>query len=149
MIDAKERILETVRIAQNCPADWGMMVGDNKQRYCNQCELNVFNLSAMTAAEAENFLCSTMNEKSCIRFYKRLDGKIMTSDCPLGVKVIDCSMRYGRFMYEGTIALLVFVTSILFSSTTANDAANKLRVSLDDWARKMYMSISVGNRIVP
>jgi hypothetical protein len=33
--------------------NWNYMVGDDRMRFCNQCNLNVYNISAMTARRTE------------------------------------------------------------------------------------------------
>jgi hypothetical protein len=40
--------LNDLRIASPCSANWDEMVGDNRQRFCGDCKLNVYNLSGMT-----------------------------------------------------------------------------------------------------
>ncbi len=77
-------MLATARIASPCSADWYEMTGDDRVRFCGACRKNVYDLSSMTAPEAE----ALMKEKGvdlCARFYRRRDGRIMTSDCPVGV----------------------------------------------------------------
>ncbi len=77
-------VLEDVAIAAPCSADWDQMVGDDKVRFCGQCEKNVYNLSALPRDEAEALL-SAREGKMCVRLYKRADGTVLTSDCPVGV----------------------------------------------------------------
>ncbi|HJQ33333.1 MAG TPA: hypothetical protein VJ866_14190 [Pyrinomonadaceae bacterium] len=76
--------LENVRVAAPCPADWEKMVGDERVRYCNKCELHVYNLSGMTRREAEALLSNTEG-RLCVRFYRRDDGTILTRNCPVGL----------------------------------------------------------------
>jgi hypothetical protein len=78
-------VLENVAIAAPCKASWDAMVGDDRVRFCGQCEKNVYNLSAMPRQEAEALLAAREG-KMCVRLYKRADGTVMTSDCPVGVK---------------------------------------------------------------
>jgi hypothetical protein len=78
-------VLENVAIAAPCKASWDAMVGDARVRFCGQCEKNVYNLSAMPRDEAEALLAAREG-KMCVRLYKREDGTVMTSDCPVGVK---------------------------------------------------------------
>jgi hypothetical protein len=78
-------VLDDVRVASPCSESWSEMSGDDRKRFCGKCEKNVYDLSAMTRREAEVFLA--MQEGSvCVRFYRRFDGTILTSDCPDGVK---------------------------------------------------------------
>lgn len=79
--------LSKVRVASPCPADWDSMIGDERVRFCGQCELNVYNLSAMTKAQAENLIVRTEG-RLCVRFFRRTDGSILTQDCPVGLRAL-------------------------------------------------------------
>jgi hypothetical protein len=79
--------LRHVRIASPCPADWDAMYGDERVRFCSKCELNVYNLSAMTRREAERLIVNREG-RLCVRFYRRSDGTILTRDCPVGLRAI-------------------------------------------------------------
>jgi hypothetical protein len=59
------------------------MQGDDRVRFCGQCEKNVYNISALTHAEAED-LIREKEGKLCVRFYQRVDGTVLTADCPWG-----------------------------------------------------------------
>jgi hypothetical protein len=61
------------------------MVGDDRVRYCDQCKLNVYNFSAMSLSEIEH-LRVTSTAGVCGRLYRRLDGTILTKDCPVGFR---------------------------------------------------------------
>lgn len=78
-------MLEDIRIASPCPADWNQMVGDHKSRFCGQCEKNVYNLSAMTREEAE-LLVLSKEGNLCVQLWKRTDGTVITADCPVGLR---------------------------------------------------------------
>lgn len=77
-------ILANVRVASPCPASWADMRGDDRVRFCEQCQLNVFNISELPAAEAERLILEKMG-RLCIRLYRRADGTILTRDCPRGL----------------------------------------------------------------
>jgi hypothetical protein len=79
----KTNPLHHIKIASPCSADWNEMRGDNRQRYCSECKLNVYNLSEMTRREAENLLFEKEG-KMCVRLYKRSDGTVITQNCPVG-----------------------------------------------------------------
>lgn len=76
-------MLASVRIASPCHARWDDMKGDERARHCGQCDKTVFDLSAITAAEAETLL-REHGASMCARFYRRADGTVMTSDCGVG-----------------------------------------------------------------
>jgi hypothetical protein len=78
-------VLEDVRIAAPCRARWEEMTGDDRVRFCGQCQMNVYNLSAMPRAEAEALLADREG-RMCVRFYRRADGTVLTADCPVGAK---------------------------------------------------------------
>lgn len=85
---AKElRLLNQVNVAAPCPADWSQMDGDDQVRHCSLCRLNVYNLSEMSGEEAETFL-QKQTGRVCVRYYQRTDGKVMTKDCPKGLKAL-------------------------------------------------------------
>jgi len=78
-------VLEGLRVASPCPAKWEDMVGDDRVRFCGSCAKNVYDLSAMTRDEAERFVASR-TEAVCVTFRRRADGRVLTSDCPVGVR---------------------------------------------------------------
>ena len=75
--------LENIRIASPCSTSWDEMYGDDRKRFCGDCELNVYNLSGMTRDEAEA-LVTNADGRLCVRYYQRADGSIITQDCPIG-----------------------------------------------------------------
>jgi hypothetical protein len=78
-------VLENIRVASPCPANWEKMRGDDRVRYCQECRLNVYSLSEMTRLEAERLIASREG-RLCVRFYRRADGTILTRDCPKGLR---------------------------------------------------------------
>ena len=79
-------LLDQVRVASPCKADWNAMLGDERVRFCLGCQKNVYNLSSMAKDDAEALLRERLGQELCIRFYQRADGTILTQDCPEGVK---------------------------------------------------------------
>lgn len=79
-------MLDQIRVASPCKAEWSDMVGDDRVRFCLQCEKNVYNLSEMSRDAAEALLRERMGGELCVRFYQRADGTVLTQDCPEGVK---------------------------------------------------------------
>jgi hypothetical protein len=85
---AKQRalpMLDQVRVASPCTADWNEMVGDERVRFCAGCAKNVYNISSMPKDDAEALLRASLGDDLCVRFYQRADGTILTQDCPVGV----------------------------------------------------------------
>ena len=75
--------LNQISVAKPCHESWDAMTGDDKKRFCGGCKKNVYNLSAMTEAEAQETL---KIDNPCVRFYRRVDGTVLTQDCPVGVR---------------------------------------------------------------
>ena len=49
-------------------------------RLCARCQKTVYNLSAMTQAEAEAVLRAGLEAPPCVRFYRMADGRVRTTD---------------------------------------------------------------------
>jgi hypothetical protein len=62
------------------------MAGDNRTRHCALCNLNVYNFSEMTSGEIEQLITASKGQRVCGRLYRRVDGTILTSDCPVGLR---------------------------------------------------------------
>lgn len=84
MNDNRE-LINSISIATPCPADWNKMEGDNRMRFCGQCKLNVYNLSAMTVEEGAALIQKTSG-RLCVQLYRRADGTVLTQDCPVGIR---------------------------------------------------------------
>ncbi len=80
-------ILDNIRIAAPCSADWGQMTGDERSRLCGQCAKHVYDFSELSA-EAAVALILQQEGNLCGRLYRRADGTVITSDCPVGVRAV-------------------------------------------------------------
>ncbi|AUX26488.1 uncharacterized protein SOCEGT47_070570 [Sorangium cellulosum] len=78
-------LLERVRVASPCNADWDGMVGDDRVRFCDHCQKDVYNLSGMPRDEAERMIREAAGAV-CVRLYRRADGTVLTADCPVGAR---------------------------------------------------------------
>jgi hypothetical protein len=79
-------MLDQIKIASPCSADWEQMEGTDRVRFCGECKKNVFNLSAMTRRDAEALLRTT-NLDLCTQIYRRADGTVLTADCSVGLRL--------------------------------------------------------------
>jgi len=102
-------LLSNVNVAAPCAASWDRMTGDDRARFCSLCQKNVYNLSALTAAEVKA-LIQEKEGKLCGRFYRRSDGTMLTADCPVGLRNMARRLR----------ALSVAAAGLLFASLTAS-----------------------------
>jgi hypothetical protein len=119
----KTNPLDHIKIASPCSADWNEMRGDNRQRYCSECKLNVYNLSEMTQREAENLLFEKEG-KMCVRLYKRKDGTVITQDCPVGWQAI--KQRVSRVATAVFSLLAGFFGGVFATSNSVFDNSKLL-----------------------
>jgi hypothetical protein len=109
--------LSRIKIAAPCSADWDQMIGTNQVRFCGQCRLNVYNLSGMTRSDAESFI--VRNEgRLCVRFYQRLDGSLLTKNCPVGLAAIRRRLSYVTTAVISTV--FGFLTGLGVFRVTSN-----------------------------
>ncbi len=94
--------LNSIVHANPCSEDWDAMPGDEWTRRCDKCDQNVFNLSAMTAREAEALL-ERHEGKVCTKLYRRPDGSVLTQRCPSGIR--KGLLRIGRWAAAAGFAI--------------------------------------------
>lgn len=75
-----------LKVASPCPASWDQMKGDDAVRHCESCDKDVFQISHMSTEQVEHFLLARKGLRTCVRFYQRADGTLLTSDCSVGKK---------------------------------------------------------------
>jgi len=101
--------LSFVRIAAPCRADWERMRGNERMRFCEQCSLNVYNLSNMSRQEAEALIVGAQG-RLCVRYYRRADGTILTGNCPVGLQAL--KRRASKFSRAAISTVLSFFAGI-------------------------------------
>src|SRR5439155_13413238 len=72
-------LLDRLRVASPCSADFEAMTGDAQRRFCGQCQCHVHDLGAMSRTAAEALLRET-DVALCVRFQLRPDGTVQTLD---------------------------------------------------------------------
>jgi hypothetical protein len=111
---AKLPVLDNIRVAAPCSADWNKMSGDDRSRACGDCNKSVYNLSGMTRDEAEALIIEKEG-KLCVRYFQRKDGTILLKDCSIGIS------RRRRARIVAGAAVLLAATGVY--------GANKTRLS--------------------
>lgn len=102
--------LDRLRVASPCPVSWEQMSGDDRVRFCDLCGLHVYNVAEMNRADAEN-LFANAEGRVCARLFRRADGKVITRDCPVGLRAF--RRRVAR------IAGAAFATLLSLGGTVA------------------------------
>src|SRR5438874_3868723 len=97
------RSLDVLNIASPCTVAWKSMTGTGQVRFCTQCHKNVYNLSAMTATQAESLL-GNGSEAPCVRFDRRFDGTVVTTD--------RCGTRAWRRVATAVAAVFLGLASL-------------------------------------
>lgn len=126
-----ESILDRVRLASPCTARWEDMTGDDRTRFCRQCQKHVFNLTAMSRAEVEQ-LVREKEGNFCGRFYQRGDGRILTANCPVG-------QRRRRSRVIKVCAMMFAAAAILATALAAGGSQRRnaprgpLARKIDEW----------------
>jgi hypothetical protein len=92
------------------------MYGNERVRFCDQCQLNVYNLSEMSKADAER-LIGQAEGRLCIRYYQRGDGSIITRNCPVGLRAL--KRRLSRVATAAASSILSFFAGIGIYQITA------------------------------
>ena len=93
-------VLDAVQIANPCPAEWEAMGAVDGQardrvRHCGECNLRVYNLSAMKRHDAQELLRASEG-RLCVRLYRRQDGTVLTQDCSWYRRIVDKSADGAR-----------------------------------------------------
>ena len=96
-------LLDQLSLATPCGEAWDAMTGDERVRICDKCRLRVYNLTGMIPLEAEQFL-TAREGAGCPRIYRRVDGSILTRDCPRGIR----RARLATVAVIGVAALFLF-----------------------------------------
>ena len=138
--------LDHIKIASPCRADWNEMIGDERKRFCSDCKLNVYNLSAMTRKEAENLLINSEG-RLCVRFYRRADGTILTENCPVGwAKVKQRVSRITTAAFSMCVSFFSGVYSFNFSKQADATAVNTVVIEPASQSQKILKSENRKNK---
>jgi hypothetical protein len=111
---------------------------NDRVRFCQQCQLHVYNLSAMNTAEARALVAKSEG-RLCARMYRRADGSVITQDCPVGVaalrrrtgRALAACLAVGMFLMANIATAVVGVRVLKWlpggRSLTTTNAASSVR----------------------
>ena len=87
------------------------MAGDERVRFCGQCNLHVYNISEMSRDAAIALVTGTEGQL-CARFYRRSDGTVLTKDCPTGLRAVRArASRAAGAVFSAILGLLTGATA--------------------------------------
>lgn len=130
--------LNDIDVAAPCSADWNKMKGDGRVRFCDQCAMNVYNLSGMTRYEAETFVANAEG-RVCIRFYRRRDGTILTDNCPVGLRALRRKAQRLKATASAIISVVLSFCAGIYSTSVFNSAHNWLNPSISTTQGEMVL----------
>ncbi len=120
--------LGKLRVATPCHVGWERMAGDERVRFCDQCNLHVYNLSAMTKEQVASLIASTEG-RICARLYRRADGTVLTRDCPVGLRAF--RKRVAKLAGAALTALLSLGSGAFGQSKPQEDKTCERIVALE------------------
>jgi hypothetical protein len=130
-------VLDNIRVAAPCSADWNKMVGNDRVRACASCQQNVYDLSGMTRTEAQELLAER-GENVCVRFYRRKNGTILTADCAVGVRE-----RKQRYRWIGALAAVCSVLTY-GAAWFSSGLEQKSRDEFEVWLERVVVDQHMG-----
>ena len=86
-MSAKKRKLDQLQVVSPCSTDWDRMSGDEKKRFCSECDKFVYDFSQMTRRQVEAIV-SIHRGRMCARITRRPDGSLLTMETPPAHPVI-------------------------------------------------------------
>lgn len=78
------KLIDKYRKTTPCSARWEDMNGKGLFKVCHKCRLHVYDFSKTDQSDAEKLVLTREGKENPI-FYRRNDGKYLTSDCPVAV----------------------------------------------------------------
>ena len=138
---AKLPVLDNIRVASPCSADWAKMSGDDRTRHCGDCKKNVYNISELTRDEAEALIVA-QEGRLCVRYFQRADGTILLKDCVVGVR----RKRRRRVIVAGAAALIAGGAAIAFAKFREETREEHV---VGKWADESYVQGGIGAEALP
>ena len=120
--------IDGLRIASPCRMDWEQMSGDDRVRFCDDCQLKVYNIAELKRVEVEKLIASSEG-RICARLYRRADGTVITKDCPVGLRAL--RLRVSKRVAAVFAAMVSFASigSSQQSSTKKTECITQTRIT--------------------
>lgn len=118
--------LDNIGIASPCSIPWESMAGDERSRFCGSCNLNVYDFSGLSADQIRSLLIEKEG-RICARLRRRADGKIITKDCPKGLRAL--RLRSARYAGTALAAVLSFFSIGLSQSGKKEKLNDRSKIS--------------------
>lgn len=104
------------------------MIGDDRVRFCDQCQLNVYNIAELSRTEVEKLIASSEG-RICARLYRRADGTVITRDCPVGLRALRLRVSKRVAAVFAAIVSFASIGSGQQSSTKKTECIPQTRIT--------------------
>jgi hypothetical protein len=137
----KRDSIDRLRIASPCPMSWEQMRGDDRARFCESCNLHVYNISELTRRQAEVLIAGTEG-RICARMYRRADGTVLTKDCPAGLRSL--RRRASKVAGAAVTALFSLCLSVLGQQASQTDKQSASGVPVKSQEARGRLQVNKG-----
>lgn len=124
-MNSHDDILDHIQTTSPCSTDWASMSGNNQVRFCSHCNLSVYNISGMTRKEAKALVTQSRGQL-CAKYFRRVDGSVLTADQPDSLGAINARVITGAF----TVLLTISSNAIGQSLPKQSSQSNQLELSV-------------------
>src|SRR5262245_64072027 len=125
-MSAKKRKLDQLQVVSPCSTGWDRMSGDEKKRFCSECNKFVYDFSQMTRRQVEAIV-SIHRGRMCARITRRPDGSLLTLETPQAHPVVS---RRASPVVNSTLAAILGL-SVPANAINADVSAAQLIVRFD------------------
>jgi len=102
-MSAKKRKLDQLQVVSPCSTGWDRMSGDEKKRFCSECNKFVYDFSQMTRRQVEAIV-SIHRGRMCARITRRPDGSLLTLETPRAHPIV---ARHASPVVNATLAAIL------------------------------------------
>src|SRR5512144_2722432 len=136
-------------IASPCPASWESMKGDDRVRFCELCNLNVYNFAQLTQTEAAALIANSEG-RICARLYRRADGTVITRDCPVGLRALRRrAARVAGAVFATLMSLSAVVLGQKPSSKDKSSCKKQVTITRKAWESPDGSGVFTGKLLDP
>lgn len=119
--------LNQLNIPKPCNADWDEMRGNNFMRFCEHCNLNVNDISALTHKEAVKLILKS-KARLCVRYVRRPDGAIQTASREL-FQITRRASRVAAGVFTAALSLSSVAIAKLPSNISSTEFKQGITIS--------------------
>jgi hypothetical protein len=133
-------VLDTIAIATPCTVPWDGMEGDDRTRFCTKCSKHVHDISELTASQAIQLLNAT-EQLPCVRLFRRPDGRVVTSDCPMSLRERTWKWLGRRSSWAASLFAMVFLSGCGENRQEMTRGENRQEVTRGENRQEMTLGV--------